>query len=697
MEKDLILEIGTEEIPAGFLEGAVDSLAKISERELKDNLLSYKSIETYATPRRLAVRVLGLTDKQSDNIVEVTGPPKRVAFDEGGKPTKAAIGFAKAQGVSVKELVISTSEKGEFVTVRKEIKGEKSQKILKNLLPKIILSLPFKKSMRWGECKTTFARPIRWILAIFGSKRVAFNLESIKSDSKTWGHRFISPKSFRVKNWEEYIEGLQERYVILDQNKRRKIIKDRVEKLAIELGGIAVDDNELLEITSQLVEYPSVLVGNFDTEFLELPEEVLISVMRHHQKYFPVFSKSNNDENLLPHFIFVSGTPVKDPKVVIKGNERVIKARFKDARFFFDEDTRHPLSDRPEKLNSMIFLSDLGTYYDKTQRLADLAETIGKKLGFQDSIQDIKHAAKLSKADLTTDMVFEFPELQGIMGKYYALISNEKEEVAKAIEEQYMPSTREGRLPETYIGSILSIADKVDNITACFLSGRTPTGTKDPYALRRQAIGIVNIMLSKEFHLDLNEIFNYSLKSFRDAHMKSLSPAKPETTLNEILEFMTERFKNLMLSYEFPIGVVEAVLATEFDDVVQTKKKIEALTDYYRAPDFNPLAIAFKRVVNIVKNQPRESFSHESLLENAETQLFHEYRDVKQGVEENVLREDYTGALQLMKKLKEPIDIYFDEVLVMDEDELIRNNRLSMLWEIRDLFFKVADFSKIST
>jgi len=716
MEKELILEIGTEEIPAGFLEEAIKSLGSIAERELEDNLLPYKNINTFGTPRRLALRVTGLSDKQNDKIDEIVGPPKRIAYDESGSPTKAAIGFAKAQGVDVKHLVIVSREKGEFIAVKREIKGQKTERVLTELLPKIILSIPFRKSMRWGDGSTTFARPIRWILSLYGGKRVSFELGEIKSDSKTRGHRFISPKPFRVKDWGEYVNELEKRFVILDGKKRKEIIRGDIERIGKEIGGIPLEDEELLETVTNLLEYPVVLKGNFDKKFLELPKEVLISVMKNHQKYFPVFANSStshgetalskqlssvsNDE-LLPHFIFACGTPVKDPQIVIGGNERVIKARFTDAQFFFKEDTRTPLSEKVQKLRSMVFLSDLGTYYDKTERMEGLVVEIGTKLGFQNSVLGLKRAARLSKADLGTQMVFEFPELQGTMGKYYALISGEKEEVARAIEEQYMPTSREGKLPETDFGAILSIADKVDSISACFISGLTPTGTSDPYALRRQAIGIINIILNKNFHLSLKHILNFGLHQiWHQLHeVRSDFPAPSKELiasplLSEIVNFVVERFRNLMVSEEFSQDIVDSVISAECDDILEARRRIEALSEFRKASDFDSLAIAFKRVVNIVKGQPRGTVNPE-LFTQSERQLYQSYLEVKRYVEES--GSNYKEALSQMRYLKEPIDKYFTEVLVMDKNEDIRLNRLSTLWEVRDLFFKIADFSKIST
>ncbi|MGH7792086.1 MAG: glycine--tRNA ligase subunit beta [Thermodesulfobacteriota bacterium] len=705
MGKDLILEVGTEEIPAGFLGDAIKSLAIITERELRNNHISFRDISTFGTPRRLTLRVTNLSDKQADKIVEALGPPRRIAFDETGVPTRAAIGFAKAQGVNVKDLVVVEHQKGEVVAIRKEIRGEKTEKVLKSLLPNIILSIPFRKSMKWGEGGTLFARPIRWIMCLYGEKTIPFKIENIKSGQRTQGHRFMKPQPFKVKDWREYIAGLKDSFVILDQEERRQIIKNEIDQIAKELGGSALGDGELLQTVTNLVEYPVVLKGSFDREFLELPKEVLISVMKNHQKYFPVFSDFAKTEELLPYFIFICGTPVKDPNVVVKGNERVIKARFRDAQFFFKEDTKTHLSEKVHKLRGMVFLSEIGTYYDKTERMEGLVEFIGLRLGLEKSAKNLRQTATLAKADLATQMVFEFPELQGTMGKYYALISGEEEEIARAIEEQYMPTSREGKLPESDLGAILSIADKVDTISACFISGLIPSGTSDPYALRRQAIAIINIILNKNFRLSLRDILNASLNGiWTQLHERKPDFPAPSENLSsspllaELADFMVERFRNLMVAEGFPQDVVDAVVSVESNDIIEAKRKVEALSEFRKAPDFDSLAIAFKRVVNIVRGQETtREVKKELLSERAEIRLYEDFHKVKKNVEESVLRNEYKEALFHMKSLKEAIDDYFDEVLVMDKEEEIRQNRLSTLWQIRNLFFRVADFSKIST
>ncbi|MEQ9617901.1 MAG: glycine--tRNA ligase subunit beta [Deltaproteobacteria bacterium] len=695
MGKELILEIGTEEIPAGFMNDAITNLAEIAKQELNENALSFGQIETFGTPRRLTLRIKDLSEKQEDQFKEFYGPPVRIAFDEDGNPTRATVGFAKSQGVEVGELVRVERDRGEFLAAVKHIKGQKTEKLLIDMLPEIITSLPFRKSMKWGEGETTFARPIRWILALYGGKKVPFSVEEVKSGGKSYGHRFMHPKGFKVSGWEDYAAGLENGYVVLDQEKRRESIAGGIKELARRIGGTVYEDEELLETVTYLVEYPVVLKGDFEEDFLKLPKEVLVSVMKNHQKYFPVFSNSGDGE-LLPHFIFVCGTRVKDTAVVVKGNERVIRARFTDARFFYEEDKSVPLSDRTEDLKGMVFLSDLGTYYDKTERIKILAKAIGQDLGLKDELTDIVRAAEISKSDLATQMVFEFPELQGTMGKYYAGLSGEKEEVARAIEEQYMPTSREGELPATDYGSIISIADKVDTVSACFISGLIPTGTSDPYALRRQAIAIINIVIAKTFHLDLDNLFRLSLDSITEQTGGKFDDPEGKT-LNEIMEFIKERVRHIMIGEGFSHDVVDAVISAGFDDIVEVKRRIEALGDFRTAPEFEPLGVAFKRVVNIVKGQPKNEVDKELLMEPVEKELFESFVETQKKVGREISDRNYSESLSILKDLKEPVDKFFDNVLVMDENPEIRQNRLSMLWAIRDLFFKIADFSKLST
>ncbi len=696
MEKDLILEIGTEEIPAGFLNPAIENLKEITINTLRESHLQFNKIETFGTPRRLISHVTDIPTKQRDMKFEKIGPPIRISFDENNKPTKAALGFAKSQGLRVDELDIIKNENGEFLGARKEIKGEKTEKLLKNVIPKIINSLYFKKSMRWGTNHISFARPIRWILSVYNGKTISFKVADVISSNKTYGHRFLSPKPLKISSWTDFESKMDNSSVIFDQEKRGMIIKNDLSKIVKQLNGILYEDEELLETVVNLVEIPQTLVGSFSKEFLKLPIEVLISVMKNHQKYFPVLSKKSGGKRLLPNFIFISGTPVKDTDVVVKGNERVIRARFNDARFFFHEDTKDHLISKIENLKHMVFLSDLGTYYDKIKRTGSIVELLAELLNIEDKTNDLKRAAKLSKADLTTQMVFEFPELQGTMGKYYAIESGEKSEVAKAIEEHYWPTARTGELPESDIGAILSIADKFDTIISCFIKGLNPTGTSDPYALRRQAIGIINTSLQKEFSYSFIKITDKGT-SLLVKLTKEIKDEELRTVAEKIHEFFKERFRNIMTSAGYESDIIDAVLSSNFENFLEEKNKIDALSEFRKEKDFDQLAVAFKRVVNIAKEKPSHDINNKLLNEKHELELVKSFFDKKNIIEENFEKKNYRASLLKMKELKTPIDNFFDNVLVMDNNVEIRNNRLSILWNIRNLFFKIADFSKIST
>ncbi|MGH7885766.1 MAG: glycine--tRNA ligase subunit beta, partial [Thermodesulfobacteriota bacterium] len=449
------------------------------------------------------------------------------------------------------------------------------------------------------------------------------------------------------------------------------------DKLAASVNGQLFTDSELIETVVNIVEYPIVLMGEFEKKYLNLPKEVLISVMKNHQKYFPVYK--NGSDDLLPYFIFVCGTKVKDNKVVIKGNERVLRARLNDAEFFWNEDIKNPLGNNLEKLKSMVFLSEIGNYYEKTKRLEMLSEQLSILCGKEKIKDDLKRAAALSKADLVSQMVFEFPELQGTMGKYYAKESGEKEAVAKAIEEHYMPTGRDGNLPKTEIGALLSITDKIDNICSCFKANLKPTGSADPYALRRQSIGIIQIVLDKKL--------NFSLKLLVEKA--------------NVIDFISERFKNLMLDEGYTNNVIDSVLSTGFDNIFDSYNKMKAVEKFRKQKDFDELAVAFKRVVNIAKDKPKAKLDIRLFKDKSETNLYKSFSDIKDKTDkyfENkglTTETDFLNALNLIKTLKEPIDNFFDNVMVMDKDETLKNNRLALLNEIKTLFFQISDFSKI--
>ena len=696
MEKELILEIGTEEIPALFLEKAREDLGNILSGELRDKGVEFGEMEILYTPRRLSAKVSGLERKQKDRTTENFGPPIRIAFDENGKPTKAALGFARSQKVDVEKLVTAKRDNGEFLCVRKTIKGRKTSSVLKEILPEVISSVPFRKSMRWGSGKLTFARPIRWIAALYDGKPVKFSVENIKSSDQSFGHRFTSPKPFRVVSWESYLKALKKNNVVANPEKRKETIRKDTEAAAKKIGGIVKEDPELLETVVNLVEHPTVLVGEFEKKYLRLPEEVLISVMKNHQKYFPVYSEKT--EKLLPSFIFVCGTPVKDKQVIIRGNERVIRARLNDAEFFFSEDTKKNLSDYTEDLESMVFLSDIGSYRGKVKRMRTLAADMFDN-------PDLERAAELSKSDLATQMVFEFAELQGVMGKYYSLASGEKKAVANAVEEQYMPLTRTGELPRTKTGALLSIVDKADNICSCFIADLAPTGSSDPYALRRQTLGIIRIVIEKKLDISVSAVLEHGIKLVLDSMeaQKARKLKLSEEELKEnILAFFSERFRNLMTESGYERNIVESVISAGFDNPFDAYRRINALGKFARRKDFEALATGFKRVFNIAKTRPSSPLDKKLFRQKEEKDLYRAFTKTQTAVLKRLAnsekapgQSDYTSSLESIKTLAGPIDRFFDAVMVMDKNKKVRDNRLALLNEIKDLFFMIADFSKI--
>lgn len=696
MEKELILEIGTEEIPALFLEKAREDLGDILSGELRDKGIEFGKMEILYTPRRLSARVSGLERKQKDRTTENFGPPVRIAFDENGKPTKAALGFARSQKVDVEKLVIAERDNGEFLCVRKTTKGRKTSSVLKEILLEVISSVPFRKSMRWGDGKLTFARPIRWIAALYDGKPVKFSVENIRSSDRSFGHRFTSPKPFRVTSWGNYLKTLKKGNVVADPGKRKEIIRKDTEAAAKKIGGAVKEDSELLETVVNLVEHPTVLVGEFEKKYLRLPEEVLISVMKNHQKYFPVYSQKTG--KLLPSFIFVCGTPVKDKQVIIRGNERVIRARLNDAEFFFSEDTKKNLGDYTEDLESMVFLSDIGSYKAKVERMRTLAADMFNN-------PDLERAAELSKSDLATQMVFEFAELQGVMGKYYSLASREKKAVATAVEEQYMPLTRTGELPRTKTGALLSIVDKMDNICSCFIADLAPTGSSDPYALRRQTLGIIRIAIEKKLDISVSSILEHGIKLVFDSMEAQKTPEvklSEEELKENILAFFSERFRNLMTESGYERSIVESVISAGFDNPLDAHRRINALGKFARRKDFEALATGFKRVFNIAKTRPSSPLDKKLFKQKEEKDLHRAFTRTQTAVLKKLSdsgktpgQSDYLSCLESIKTLGGPIDRFFDAVMVMDKNKKVRDNRLALLNEIKDLFFTIADFSKI--
>ncbi len=687
MKNDFLLEIGTEEIPAGFLSKAYIDLKTLAEKMFDRLRLEHGEIRVLGTPRRLALLVEGLAEGQEDRVVENLGPARRIAFDENGQPTKAGLGFARGQGIAPEELEIVTTEKGEYVCARKREKGEKSITLLVEALPAFIRSIPFRKSMRWHDLEARFARPIHWIVALYGNQVIPFEWAGIKSGAVSRGHRFMAPGEFTIPAPADYVELCLKARVVVDPAARRETIKKELAAIETRLGGRVIDDPELLETVTNLVEIPQAITGSFAESFLELPEEVLITVMRHHQKYFCL---RDNAGKLMAHFITINNTMARDPEVVVRGNQRVLLARLNDARFFYREDLRVPLEDFVERLKSVVFQAQLGTSYEKVERFRALAELLAEKLcpGKKDKIS---RTALLCKADLESSMVCEFSDLQGIMGREYARAAGEDEEIAAGIYEHYLPTGSGSDLPGNDCGAIVGIADKLDTIAGCFGVGLQPTGSADPYALRRQALGIINICLDRGYRFSLGEMIDRALAQLKDKITRPTAEIK-----QEIVDFIKGRFFHRQTAAGVPAGVVEAVQAAGFDDIVEANQRIAALERFRHRNDFADLMTAFKRIMNITRKEKQNyPLDPEHFTEKAELELYRASEQASKQIAAALAGGDYDSALSAVAELKESVDNFFDAIMVMVDNDKTRENRLSLLQKIAADFRKIADFSKL--
>ncbi|GFE62708.1 glycine--tRNA ligase subunit beta [Geobacter sp. AOG2] len=684
--KELFLEIGTEEIPAGFIPRALAEMEAMIGRELTNARLTFGMVQTLATPRRLALVVKDIPAVQPDAEITATGPSVKAAYDALGKPTRAAEGFAKGQGVEVSELTTVTTEKGEYLAVTKKATGRPTHELLSEILPKLIADIPFKKSMRWGDLDVRFARPIHWIVALFDGIVVPFSFGTVESGTMSRGHRFMANTTFPVNSFAHYLEECERHFVIPNPEKRKEIIRRETHRVAKAAGGHLLPDEELLDQIVFLAEYPSAVHGTFSPEFLKVPKEVLITSMRSHQRYFSIV---DDNGKLLPGFITINNTLTDDPSVVVKGNERVLRARLSDARFFFEEDQKVKLDDRVEALKKVVYQQKLGTSYEKMERFRALAQGLAEKLNPAVAGQTVR-AAWLCKADLVSGMVGEFPEVQGIMGREYALLEGEEQAVANAIAEHYLPTQAGGELPASDIGAFVSLADKLDTICGCFSVGLIPTGAADPYALRRATIGIIATILDKGYRLSLTALIDQALV------LLAAKLTRPkEQAMSEIREFFRGRFVNL-LGNDYPADVIEAAVSAGFDDLVQVRARIASLAKFKSHPDFEPLTVAFKRVGNIIKEGLDAPVDPALFQDSAENGLYEAFQTVKNSVDGSIADGQWQAALTGIATLRGPIDTFFDKVMVMAEDERVRANRLALLTAIARMFGQVADFSRIA-
>ncbi|HEY5975720.1 MAG TPA: glycine--tRNA ligase subunit beta [Geobacteraceae bacterium] len=686
MGKELFLEIGTEEIPAGFLPKAMADIESLIRKELGNARLTFGEVKTLATPRRLALCVQGLPSVQPDAEITAMGPARNIAFGPDGSPSKAAEGFARGQGVALTDLTLVATDKGEYVAAVRKETGRPTHELLGELLPRLIGNIPFKKSMRWGNHDVRFARPIQWLVALFDGVVVPFSFGPIESGTVSRGHRFMANSTFPVRDFAHYLDECERHFVIPDPEKRKEIIRREIHRTATAAGGHLLPDEGLLDEVTYLCEYPSAVHGTFSADFLKVPKEVLITSMRSHQRYFSVVDGSGK---LLNCFITINNTLTEDPSVVVKGNERVLRARLSDARFFFEEDQKVKLATRVESLKSVVYQQKLGTSFEKMERFRALAEVLADQLNPAVRAQ-ASRAAFLCKADLVSGMVGEFPEVQGIMGREYALLEGEPAEVAIAIAEHYLPTQAGGDLPTADIGAIVSISDKLDTICGCFGVGLIPSGSADPYALRRSALGIINIILDRDYPISLAELVDKALQLLGTKLTRPAAEVK-----SDVLEFFRGRFVNLMAD-RYPGDAVDAAVTAGCDDLVDAAARIVALAAFKNREDFAELAVAFKRVGNIVKEGVTAQVDIALFQEATEGELHSALLQVTETVAAAVAGKDYIAALAEIATLRPPVDAFFERVMVMAEDERVKTNRLALLTSIARLFGGIADFAKIA-
>ena len=700
----LLLEIGTEEIPAGYINPALEALSSTLLKKLTDARIEHGAAKVFGTPRKLAVKVENVAGKQKSVKTEIIGPPARIGLDDKGNPTVAARKFAQKVNLAVSKLSVTQTDKGSYLCAEKTEKGQPSRNILKHILPEVVLSIPFPKKMRWADLEIEFARPIFSILALLGKAVIPFQLGNLKSNRYTHGHYFMAPGKIKITDADDYVEALREAKVLVDIDERKEKLRQDINKVARDLGGRILPDEELVDINTNLVEYPIAVAGNFDPEFLEVPDAVLINAMREHQKYFALVDR---EQNLMPCLIAVNNTVARDLALVATGHERVLRARLADAQFFYRGDLEVSNDERVDRLKKVLFQAQLGTMYEKIERVGKIAEYLasavvagsGLESAGDDLTTQVTRAARLCKADLVSQVVGEFPKLQGIIGKVYAMLSGELTTVAAAIEEHYRPIYSGAPLPETLAGAVLSIADKIDSICGCFSVGLVPTGASDPYALRRQGIGIVQIMNDKGFSFSLKELIGQSLTLFdpQSADVK-------HDLAQKVYTFIKNRIAHLLAEENYPKDIIAAVLDASADHVPHVWKRIRALDAMKTRPDFEALVAGFKRVGNILKKSDdqvpdtaidgvnQELFEHQS-----EMDLFTAFREVEDKAVDAMDKGFFDQALVDIASLRAPVDAFFDEVMVLAEDRQVRRNRLVLLGCIKALFGKFADFSKLST
>lgn len=711
MEK-LLFEIGTEEIPAKFMPGILKQLKELAAAKMQELRIPFEDITVYGTPRRMAFIAGGVAETQADVVVEAKGPSVKIAYVSGA-PSKAAQGFARGQGVDVKDLVVRDN----YVYAVKHLAGQPVVELLPGLLMDILTSLSFPKTMRWADYEFRFVRPIRWMVALFGDQIIPVEICDVKSGKFSMGHRFMQQSlkaaaesqgllsaalskvgnkvysalagvkgAVEIPSAGDYKKVMYDNFVMVDQDERRALILQQIKDLAAQNGGEAEINEDLLEEVNYLVEWPTALCGKFEEKFLSLPKECIITPMREHQRYFPVLDE---DGNLLNKFITVRNGGSEHLDIVTHGNERVLRARLSDAEFFFNEDRAIKLEDRLEKLKTVSFQEGLGNMYDKSERLVKMAEMLRFAINTPVDEEELRRCALLCKTDLVTGMVIEFTELQGVMGREYALLDGEKPEVATGIFEHYLPRFAGDALPATTIGRIVGIGDKLDNICATFSRGLAPTGSQDPYALRRQALGVINILLDANYHISLAKIIAGTL------YLLDIKPEETGKLVPQIMEFFKQRLRNLLMDQGIRYDVIDAVFADKRnDDMVDLAVRCKALAAYVEAGNAEPLVQVSVRVSNLCKKIEKEvAISGALFKDESENKLHEVVAAVSKEIIPEIVLYDYAAVLKAGEKVIEPVNAFFDNVMVMDEDENVKNNRLAMLEEVRGIVNAVGDLS----
>ena len=682
MAKDLLFEIGAEEIPAGFMPNILGQLKQLAETKLNDAHLPFESIATYGTPRRLALIVKGLADTSAEISERHKGPSVSIAYDADGNATKAAIGFARGKGLDVADLVVEDG----YIYAETKTAGVPAKDIVTDMLPQLITGLNFPKSMHWGNLDAKFVRPVRWLVALLDEDVIPVEFATVKSGNVTRGHRFLGADEITIKNAASYVDTLKENFVMVDQDARRELISKQLHDMAASKNASIVWDDDLLEEINYLVEWPTALCGGFEESYLALPDAAIITPMKDHQRYFPLVDQ---DGKLLPMFLTVRNGSDHSIEVVQAGNERVLRARLDDAKFFFNEDRKKPLIDRQDGLTKIVFQEGLGNLADKTERLLKLGRVFGEECGLhEDAAVVLERATELAKTDLTTGMVTEFTELQGVMGKEYALLDGESPEVAEAIFEQYLPRFAGDVLPQTEAGKVLSIIDKVDNIVATFSRGLIPTGSQDPYALRRQTIGILNILLGSEWNISLRPIFKASME------LLNVAADKQEELLNQVEEFFTLRLKNIFLDREVPHHVIDLLLSNNELSVADAEGLVNALLAN-RIDENVELVQAYTRMYNLVKDVEYTGVNSDLLKEDAEKALFEAASKASEASLAAWEANDYTAVVAVPATLVPAINKFFEDVMVMDKDEAIKANRLQLVRLAYSVMAIIGDISAL--